>query len=58
MPATIAAGLDGVVATTTKLSMVDGQNGHLIIGGYDVGEIAGKVSFEEACTLLMPAPER
>lgn len=57
----VAAGLEGVVATQTKLSMVDGQNGVLIIGGYDVGEIAGKVSFEEACTLLwqgkLPAKE-
>ncbi|MDE2040338.1 MAG: citrate synthase/methylcitrate synthase [Elusimicrobia bacterium] len=51
MPA-IAAGLQGVVATETKLSMVDGQAGQLVIGGYDVGEIAGKVSFEEACMLL------
>ena len=48
----VAAGLEGVVACQTKLSMVDGQNGRLVIGGYDVGEIAGKVSFEEACTLL------
>jgi citrate synthase len=48
----VVPGLEGVVATQTKLSMVDGQNGRLVIGGYDVGEIAGKVSFEEACTLL------
>ena len=56
-----AAGLEGVVAVQTKLSMVDGERGRLVIGGYDVDQLAGKYSFEEACTLLwrgtMPAKE-
>ena len=55
------AGLEGVVAVQTKLSEVDGQAGRLTIGGYDVGELAGRVSFEEAAFLLwrggLPAPE-
>src|SRR5882672_10744107 len=45
-------GLDGVVAAQTRLSHVDGQNGVLIIGGYELKELAGKVSFEEAAYLL------
>jgi len=49
---TVKAGLEGVVATETKLSMVDGQNGVLVIGGYPVEEIAGKVSIEELAMML------
>ena len=45
-------GLDGVVAAQTRLSHVDGQNGVLIIGGYELKELAGKVTFEEAAYLL------
>src|SRR5687767_6479305 len=54
MPATTAfvPGLEGIVAVQTKLSMVDGQAGRLVIGGYSVEELAGKVSFEEAAHLL------
>ncbi len=54
-------GLDGVVAAQTRLSHVDGQNGVLIIGGYELKELAGRVSFEEAAHLLwrgsLPAPD-
>ena len=45
-------GLDGVVATSTRLSHVDGTAGQLIIGGYELKELAGHVSFEEAAHLL------
>ena len=45
-------GLDGVVAVRTRLSQVDGQRGVLIISGYPVEELAGKVTFEEAAFLL------
>src|SRR5215831_2101529 len=45
-------GLDGVVAAQTRMSHVDGQNGVLIIGGYELKELAGKLSFEEAAYLL------
>jgi len=47
-----ARGLDGVVAARTRMSHVDGMAGHLIIGGYELSELAGKVSFEEAAHLL------
>lgn len=50
--ATFVPGLEGVVAVQTKLSHVDGQKGKLIISGYPIEELAGKVSFEEAADLL------
>lgn len=53
-------GLDGVVAVQTRLSHVDGQHGILIIGGYELADLAGKVTFEEAAHLLwtgrLPTP--
>jgi len=45
-------GLEGVVAAETRLSMVDGQAGELIIGGFDVAELAMNASFEETVWLL------
>src|SRR5216117_246814 len=49
---TTPRGLDGVVAAQTRLSHVDGQAGELIIGGYQLKELAGRVTFEEAAHLL------
>ena len=45
-------GLEGVVAAQTRLSHVDGLGGELIIAGYALKELAGRVSFEEAAHLL------
>jgi len=45
-------GLDGVVAVRTRLSHVDGRNGVLITAGYELRELAGRVTFEEAAYLL------
>jgi citrate synthase len=45
-------GLDGVVAVRTQLSDIDGQRGVLIIRGYPLEDLAGKVTFEEAAFLL------
>ena len=45
-------GLEGVVAVQTRLSHVDGLAGELIIGGYELKELAGRVTFEEAAHLL------
>jgi citrate synthase len=45
-------GLDGVVAAQTRLSHVDGLAGELIIAGYALSELAGRVSFEAAAYLL------
>jgi citrate synthase len=46
------SGLEGVVAATTRLSHVDGERGELIIGGYPIGEIATRATFEEMTWLL------
>lgn len=45
-------GLEGVIAVQTRLSHVDGHNGLLVIGGYTLEELAGRVTFEEATYLL------
>ena len=51
-PAPSSTGLEGVVAAQTRLSHVDGLAGELIIGGYELKELAGHVTFEEASHLL------
>jgi citrate synthase len=51
MPVT-AKGLEGIVANSTTLSDVRGQEGVLIYAGYDINELAGKVSYEEVIHLL------
>ena len=48
----VHAGLEGVVATTTRLSHVDGLAGQLTIAGYALEEIAPYASFEEMVYLL------
>src|SRR5437867_4018667 len=50
--ATPAKGLEGVVAATTRLSDVRGDIGQLIYCGYDINELAGKVTYEEVIHLL------
>lgn len=51
MPVT-ARGLEGIVAAETELSDVRGLEGQLVYLGYDIDELAGKVSFEEVTYLL------
>jgi citrate synthase len=48
----ISRGLEGIVATDTRLGDVRGQEGQLIYCGYDINELAGKASFEEVIYLL------
>ena len=50
--AVTAKGLEGIVANSTRLSDVQGLEGKLIYVGYDIGELAGKASFEEVIHLL------
>src|SRR6184192_3099183 len=45
-------GLEGIVANTTRLSDVIGDKGQLIYCGYDINDLAGKVSYEEVVYLL------
>jgi citrate synthase len=49
---TVSRGLEGIVANTTRLSDVIGDKGQLIYAGYDIDELAGKVSYEEVVYLL------
>jgi citrate synthase len=48
----IAKGLEGIVANSTALSDVRGDEGILIYAGYNIDELAGKVSYEEVVYLL------
>lgn len=48
----VSKGLDGVVAAQTRLSDVRGDVGELIYCGYDINELAGKVTYEEVIHLL------
>ena len=45
-------GLEGVVASQTAISMVDGQNGRLVYQGYVIADLAEQMSFEEVAFLL------
>jgi citrate synthase len=45
-------GLEGVVAASTALSHVFGEEGRLVYRGYDIHELAGRASFEEVAYLL------
>jgi citrate synthase len=47
-----ANALEDVVAATTRLSDVDGEQGRLVLAGLAVEEIAGRIPFEDAMFLL------
>jgi citrate synthase len=49
----VTEGLEGVVATSTRLSHVDGEAGRLTIAGYAVEDLAPNASFEEVAYLLL-----
>jgi citrate synthase len=46
-------GLRGVTIASTKISDVNGTEGKLIYRGYQVKDLAGKISFEEVVYLLL-----
>src|SRR5436190_18428596 len=48
----VTKGLEGVVAAQTRLSDVRGDIGQLVYCGYDINELAGKVTYEEVVHLL------
>jgi citrate synthase len=48
----VQAGLEGVVAAETALSLVDGERGELVIAGFPVAELALNATFEETAYLL------
>ncbi len=47
-----AKGLEGVVVAQTNISRIDGQNGRLVFRGYDITDLAGKVTYEEVAFLF------
>ena len=48
----VARGLEGIIADTTRLSDVIGDKGQLVYSGYDINDLAGKVSYKEVVYLL------
>ncbi len=48
----VSRGLEGIIANSTRLSDVIGDKGELIYSGYDINELAGKVSYKEVVYLL------
>jgi citrate synthase len=53
----ISNGLEGVVVAETRLSDVQGQAGSLVIAGAEVETLAGRVSFEDVASMMMPRPD-
>jgi citrate synthase len=51
-----STGLEGVVAATTRLSMVDGERGELVIAGFRLEQLVGQ-SFEEVVARLWSAAD-
>ncbi len=47
-----AAGLEGVVASRSRLSYIDGEKGVLGYCGHDIATLAARSNFEETCCLL------
>lgn len=45
-------GLEGVVATTSRICFIDGDKGVLAYRGYDIHDLADHSTFEEVCYLL------
>ncbi len=50
--AALVKGLEGVVAATTRLCDLDGQQGRLAYQGYDIDDLARRASYEEVVWLL------
>ena len=46
------AGLEDVIAARSAICQVDGANGRLYYRGYEIGELAGTVPFEDVTALL------
>ena len=50
--AVISRGLEGIIAAETRIGDVRGDIGQLIYCGYDINDLAGKVTYEEVVHLL------
>jgi citrate synthase len=47
-----ARGLEGVIALESTICFIDGQNGELVYGGYDINDLGRNATFEEVSYLL------
>ena len=47
-----SSGLEGVVVAQTRLSAINGAEGELLYGGYDIDDLARNSNFEEVAYLL------
>jgi citrate synthase len=52
MDATWKAGLEDVIAARSAITTIDGAAGRLYHRGYEIGELAGRTSFEDTTHLL------
>ena len=52
MPTATGAGLEGVVATSSKICFIDGDRGILSYFGYNINTLAEEATFEEVIYLL------
>lgn len=52
MSALKVSGLDNIMFAETRLSLVDGEAGRLVVRGYDIEKLSGTLSFSEAFHLL------
>jgi citrate synthase len=61
MDAAWKAGLEDVIAARSAVCAIDGEAGRLYYRGYEIGELAGAVTFEEVTHLLwfgeLPRPD-
>lgn len=46
-------GLEGIAVAETRLSTIDGDAGELVIGGFDIDELAANTTYEESVFLLL-----
>src|ERR671918_2180423 len=51
-PVTAKAGLEDIVATSSAICYLDGDNGVLAYCGHDIHDLAQHATFEEVCFLL------
>ena len=49
------AGLEDIVATSSRICFLDGERGVLAYCGYDIHDLARHATFEETCFLLWHA---
>ncbi len=51
-PPEVHAGLEDIVALSSKICFIDGKQGRLIYEGYDIRDLAARSTFEEVAHLL------